>query len=99
MIITVESITEEMLYCTKCAQKTSYFYGHTLQCRLHKKYDKINCLLPMSLMQQFFPRLVEITFDQYKQNISQVVFLLRTFSINGTFTITMDNTIVDVKKL
>jgi hypothetical protein len=97
LVITMEFPIDDMLYCTKCAHKTSYSYEHNLQCTMHKIDDKINCTLPRELLQQFFPKLVQISFAQYKQNISETTFLLRGFSINGTFTITMDNIIVDVK--
>jgi hypothetical protein len=95
IVITMDFPIDDMLYCTKCTRKTLYSHEHNLQCT----NDNINCNLPRELLEISFPKLIQISFAQYKQNISEIVFLLQGFSINGNFTITMDNTIVDVKQI
>ncbi|XP_059065484.1 uncharacterized protein LOC131053841 [Cryptomeria japonica] len=81
-------------HCTTCTSTTTFAYQHYLQCTIETEDGTINCNLHTKLLQQNFPELTKITFENYKQNISAAIYLMRKFKIRGTFTIAMNNSII-----
>ncbi|XP_059072841.1 uncharacterized protein LOC131873684 isoform X1 [Cryptomeria japonica] len=83
-------------HCTTCASTTTFAYQHYLQCTIETEDGTINCNLHTKLLQQNFPELTKITFENYKQNISATIYLMCKFEIRGTFTIAMNNSIIAI---
>ncbi|GLJ33066.1 hypothetical protein SUGI_0665490 [Cryptomeria japonica] len=81
---------------TTCTSTTTFAYQHYLQCTIETEDGTINYNLHTKLLQQNFPELTKITFENYKQNISAAIYLMRKFEIRGTFTISMNNSIIAI---
>jgi len=91
-----ESMLQHSLHCTTCKQKTNYTYEHSIDCTLETDDGKIECSLWMPLLQQYCPAITEISFEDYTKSISATVYHLRKLSLEGTFTLALDNTITEI---
>lgn len=99
LIRTSDGQVNNMLYCTNCSDKKLFSYKHSVQCTIKDADDKLDCILPKDHLQIFFPSLLQISFAEYKQNISATIFMLRALSLKGTFTISMENIFLGIKKI
>lgn len=99
LFIGISLFLHDMFYCTNWGDKKLFSYEHSLQYTIKDADGKLDCMLLKDLLQIFFPILLQIPFAEYKLNISATVFVLRAFSLKGTFTISMDNIILHIKQI
>lgn len=85
-----------LCYCTKCGKETKFFYDHNLQCILEADGKEIFCTLRKPLLENLLPQLIGITYEQYKNDISITIDLLRTFQKKGAITMAVGNIITDI---
>ena len=50
------------------------------------------------LLQEYIVELAKITFEQYKKNMSIVVYVTKCFNIYGTFSFVLNGNIISVEK-
>ncbi|XP_059069913.1 uncharacterized protein LOC131041407 isoform X1 [Cryptomeria japonica] len=90
--------TDNSTQCLTCATSTPFTYEPYLQCTIETVTSTIDCNLHTTLLQEIFPQLAKIPFENYKKDISTVVFLMRKFQMDATFTIAMNNSIIHIAK-
>ena len=66
---------------------------------LTNKKKPIQCFIHGSLIDELIPPLHHIKYEEYVQDKSKVVFILRELSIQGTFTLTQANAIKHVNQV
>ena len=53
----------------------------------------------MPQLQQYFPLITQISFEDYTKSISSIIFHLLKFSLKGMFTLTIGNVVIEIKPL
>lgn len=84
--------------CTYCARPTKPTWHHRLLCTLQRQEGSIDCTLQADMLKQHFPEITAISYEQYQNNISKMVYELRKLQLYGTFTLAVNNTIVKIVK-
>ncbi|XP_057857387.2 uncharacterized protein LOC131066596 [Cryptomeria japonica] len=97
LILLDDSTTVSSVHCPTCITETEISFCQALQCTIHKEDGNIDCCLHQEPLQQNFPELANISYEQYNKDISTAVFLLCRFQIHGTFTL-VENSIVHIAR-
>lgn len=88
----------DVVQCATCATTTKFQYKQFLQCTIHTTNGDLNCYLHKQLLENNFPQLAAIPYLNYKNGMSAVMFMLHKFQLQGTFTLSMDNCIIEIVK-
>ena len=80
---------------TFCKQEIETRYEHNLECNLDKADGLIECCLQGPLLKQTCPAITDVSYEQYCQSVSSVIFNLWRFFQEGNFTFAMDNRVTD----
>ena len=93
---TFAAIDNDKLHCSNCEELTSYKYfprlHYTIQ--ITTNFQK-QCTLQGNLLITLCPPLMDVTYENYFDNTSNVIYSLRDFHIHGTFTLDHANVILD----
>ncbi|XP_059072507.1 uncharacterized protein LOC131040330 isoform X1 [Cryptomeria japonica] len=92
------AIDMDFVHCMYCNADTQTSCHHNILCTLNTQEGNIDCSLQGDILQQTYPDITDITYEQYQQDISPMVFMLRRLHVYGTFTLAVNNTIIDIVK-
>ena len=83
------------LQCSKCEQLTTYRRSPQLQCIIQTMENiQKECIVKDALLMTLCPFLQDITYEKYLENTSDIIYSLRDFHVQGTFTIDHDKVIL-----
>ena len=85
-------------YCSTCDKDTIFLYNHSICCVLQKKESDIECIVRRPLLDRLIPELIEISYDDYQNDISAALDLLHTFQKKGNFVMALDNVVTAIKE-
>lgn len=87
-------LEDNTAHCTRCHQKVTYVYSLHLNTILTTENKQtIQCSLDKSTIEQLLPALQNTTYEDYKEDKSRVIFILRDFTTKGHFTLNQNNLI------
>ncbi|XP_057852675.2 uncharacterized protein LOC131062948 [Cryptomeria japonica] len=87
-------LEDNSAHCTRCHKKVNYVYSLQLNTILTaENKETIQCSLDKSTVEQLLPALQNTTYEDYKEDKSRVIFILRDFTTKGHFTLNQNNLI------
>lgn len=92
-----QPMSPNSLDCIICKKNTTYTYEHSLEFTLNIKYGKIECIMCMPQLQEYFPLIKHTNFEDYRKSISSTAFHLHKFFLKGMFTLIVDNVVTKMK--
>ena len=90
------AIQANLLHCTICNADTDFVYSHRLKCNIvNREGVKVPCVLKSDLLNTVLPALTAVSYHDYLKDKSVIMYFMRTFCLEGLFTVDQHGITVD----
>ena len=93
------AIQANLLHCTICNADTDFIYSHRLKCNIvNSEGVKVPCVLKSDLLNTVLPALTAVSYHDYLKDKSVMIYFMRSFCLEGLFTVDQHGIIVHLDK-
>ena len=93
------AIQGNLLHCAICNTQNDFIYSHRVKCNiLNSEAIKVPCILKSDLLDAVLPALTAVSYQDYVKDKSVMIYFMRTFCVQGLFTLDQHSVIVDFQK-
>jgi len=93
------AIQGNLLHCAICDADNDFIYSHRLKCNIvNSEAVKVPCVLKSDLLNTVLPALTAVSYQDYLKDKSIMIYFMRSFCLDGLFTLDQHGVIVDLQK-
>ena len=87
-------LEDKTTHCNRCNQEVAYVYSLYLKTIITTENKQIiHCSIDKCIVEQLLPSLKDTKVEDYTQDKSKFIFILRDFTMKGQFTLNQNNAI------
>jgi len=92
------SVERTLLHCTRCRLQTPFRNSHRIHCLIKTiENTTIRCIMRNNLLQKVFPTMTTLTYKDYCNKTSDIIYELQNFQVQGIFTLNHENIVESVQ--